>query len=66
MNQLDMGGRCAVVTGAAAGIGFAIAKRLAASGARLTLWDREPQALAQAAAAIGGVLARCKKHERAP
>ena len=54
MNRLDMGGRCAVVTGGAVGIGFAIASRLAASGARLTLWDREPQALAQAAAAIGG------------
>ena len=54
MNQLDMGGRCAVVTGGAAGIGFAIAKRLAASGARLTLWDRDPQALAKAASALDG------------
>ena len=54
MNQLDMNGRCAVVTGGAAGIGFAIAKRLAASGARLALWDRDPVALANAASAIGG------------
>ena len=54
MNQLDMNGRCAVVTGGAAGIGFAIAKRLAASGARLALWDRDQAALASAAAAIGG------------
>ncbi len=54
MNQLNMNGRCAVVTGGAAGIGFAIAKRLAASGARLALWDRDPVALAKAASAIGG------------
>ena len=54
MNQLDMGGRCAVITGGAAGIGFAIAKRLAASGARLALWDRDSQALASAASALGG------------
>ncbi len=54
MNQLDMSGRFAVVTGGAAGIGLAIARRLAASGARLALWDRDPRALANAAKVIGG------------
>ena len=49
MNQLDMKGRNAVVTGGAAGIGLAIAKRLIASGARVSLWDRDAAALAQAA-----------------
>jgi NAD(P)-dependent dehydrogenase (short-subunit alcohol dehydrogenase family) len=53
MNQLDMKGRCAVVTGGAVGIGFAIAQRLAASGARLSLWDRDAEALARAASALG-------------
>jgi len=53
MNQLDMRGRNAVVTGGAAGIGFAIAKRLYASGARVALWDRDADALAQSAAALG-------------
>jgi 3-oxoacyl-[acyl-carrier protein] reductase len=53
MNQLDLKGRTAVVTGGAAGIGFAIAKRLAASGARVSLWDRDPKALADCAKAIG-------------
>ena len=53
MNQLDLKGRNAVVTGGAAGIGFAIAQRLAASGARVSLWDRDDKALAQAAAALG-------------
>ena len=53
MNQLDLKGRGAVVTGGAAGIGLAIAQRLAASGARLSLWDRDPEALARAAASLG-------------
>jgi 3-oxoacyl-[acyl-carrier protein] reductase len=53
MNQLDLNGRCAVVTGGAAGIGFAIAQRLAASGARLSLWDRDEKALAESARTLG-------------
>jgi len=53
MNQLDLKGRKAIVTGGAAGIGFAIAQRLAASGARVSLWDRDEKALAQSAAALG-------------
>jgi NAD(P)-dependent dehydrogenase (short-subunit alcohol dehydrogenase family) len=46
MNQLDVRGRVAVVTGGASGIGLAIARRLLASGARLSLWDVSPDALA--------------------
>jgi len=53
MNQLDMKGRAAVVTGGAAGIGQAIATRLAASGARVCLWDRERAALEAAQRALG-------------
>jgi NAD(P)-dependent dehydrogenase (short-subunit alcohol dehydrogenase family) len=53
MNTLDLNGRGAVVTGGAAGIGFAIAKRLAASGARVSLWDRDEKALAEAAKSLG-------------
>ena len=49
MNQLDLKGRNAVVTGGAAGIGFAIAKRLSQSGAHVALWDRDEPALANAA-----------------
>jgi 2-dehydro-3-deoxy-L-rhamnonate dehydrogenase (NAD+) len=48
MNQLDLHGRNAVVTGGAAGIGLAVAKRLAASGARIALWDRDASALGAA------------------
>jgi 3-oxoacyl-[acyl-carrier protein] reductase len=45
MNQLDVKGRVAVVTGGASGIGLAIARRLLASGARLSLWDASTYAL---------------------
>jgi 3-oxoacyl-[acyl-carrier protein] reductase len=54
MNALDLKGRGAVITGGAAGIGFAIAQRLAASGARLSLWDRDAAALKSAAQKLGG------------
>ncbi|QJR14784.1 SDR family NAD(P)-dependent oxidoreductase [Usitatibacter palustris] len=52
MNQLDMKGRNAVVTGGAAGIGLAIASRLIASGARVSVWDRDAAAGAKAADAL--------------
>jgi 3-oxoacyl-[acyl-carrier protein] reductase len=53
MNRLDFQHRTAVVTGGAAGIGWAIAQRLAASGARVALWDRDREALNRAAAELG-------------
>ena len=59
MNQLDFANRKAVVTGGAAGIGYAIAQRLASSGATIALWDRDPAALTRAEAALGrGTLAQ--------
>src|SRR5688572_12192340 len=39
MNKLDFAGRHAIVTGGAQGIGAAIARRLQAGGARVTVWD---------------------------
>lgn len=53
MNQIDLNGRVAVVTGGARGIGLAISQRLAASGARLSLWDKDKAALDEAAKLIG-------------
>jgi NAD(P)-dependent dehydrogenase (short-subunit alcohol dehydrogenase family) len=54
MNRLDFANRAAVVTGGAAGIGLAVAKRLAASGARVALWDCDAGALDAAKSAVGG------------
>jgi len=53
MNRLDFANRAAVVTGGAAGIGFAVAQRLADSGAQVALWDRDEQSLNQARREIG-------------
>ena len=53
MNQLDLKGRHAVITGGASGIGFAIAQRMLASGGGLTLWDRDEAALKTATANLG-------------
>ncbi len=53
MNQLDLRGRHAVITGGASGIGFAIAQRVLASGGQVTLWDRNEAALQAATASLG-------------
>ena len=53
MNQLDLKGRHAVITGGASGIGFAIAQRMLASGGSVTLWDRDEVALKTATASLG-------------
>jgi 3-oxoacyl-[acyl-carrier protein] reductase len=47
MNQIDLQDRVAIVTGAARGIGQAIAQRLLASGAHVCLWDLDQARLAQ-------------------
>ena len=41
MNRIDLEGRKAVVTGGAQGIGRAIVERFLASGAQVTIWDRD-------------------------
>ena len=52
MNQLDMQGRHAVVTGGASGLGFAMVERLLRSGAQVTVWDYDADGMDQAQAAF--------------
>ncbi len=54
MNQIDLNGRNAIVTGGARGIGYSIAERLLASGATCSLWDRDAAALKGAAESLRG------------
>jgi 3-oxoacyl-[acyl-carrier protein] reductase len=53
VNQIDVRGRVAVVTGGVSGIGLAIARRLLTGGAALSLWDRSADALAATAPELG-------------
>ncbi len=52
MNQLDMKGRVAVITGGAQGIGYAVAERMLKSGAAVALWDINEAQLAKAREAL--------------
>ena len=49
-----LGGRTAVVTGAASGIGLALAERFAAEGMKVVMSDVDPERLDEAASRVGG------------
>ena len=53
MNLYDLKGRVAVITGGAQGSGFAVARRMAASGARVAIWDRDLDLATAAAIELG-------------
>ena len=59
MNTYDLMGRVAVVTGGAQGIGFAVAQRLAASNAKVAIWDMNADAAEAAAAKLDGFATPC-------
>jgi len=52
MNQLDLKGRVAVITGGAQGIGYAVAERMLRSGAVVSLWDVNEAQLVKACDAL--------------
>jgi 3-oxoacyl-[acyl-carrier protein] reductase len=52
MNRIDLAGRVAIVTGGARGIGLAIARRAAESGAGIAIWDLDREAATAAAATL--------------
>jgi NAD(P)-dependent dehydrogenase (short-subunit alcohol dehydrogenase family) len=52
LNAIDLKNQVAVVTGGAGGIGLAIARRLIASGAKVSLWDLRQDALDKAKAEL--------------
>jgi len=54
MNRIDLEGRTAVVTGGAQGLGRAVAERLVASGAQVSIWDRDGELAEKAAQELGG------------
>lgn len=58
MNRIDLAGRTAVVTGAARGIGRAIAHRMTREGWNVLVADRDLPAAEEAAAAISATPAR--------
>jgi 3-oxoacyl-[acyl-carrier protein] reductase len=53
-NTIDLGGRFAVVTGGAQGIGRAIVERFAKSGASVAIWDHDLPLAQKTAAELGG------------
>jgi len=53
VNQIDLTGRRAVVTGGAQGFGRAIAQRFVASGARVAIWDLDAALMERTARELG-------------
>ena len=53
MNQIDLKGRVAVITGGAQGIGYATAERMLQSGASVVLWDIDAPVLVSAKESLG-------------
>ena len=63
--NIDLSGKTAIVTGSTAGIGLAIAKGLAAAGAKVIVNGRTEGAVAKAVAELAGALAQPSRASRA-
>lgn len=60
MNKIDLENQVAVVTGGAQGIGFAIARRLVDSGAKVCIWDINEVLMASATRELGAAASSLK------
>jgi len=60
MNQIDLIGRRAVITGAAQGIGLSITQRLLTSGAEVCLWDQDAALLGQTSEMLANSMVHTK------
>lgn len=56
MQERRFEGQTAIVTGGASGIGWAAALRMHREGARVSLWDRDPEGLERASREAGGAM----------
>ena len=56
---MQLTGIAAIVTGGASGLGAATARALAAAGAKVAIFDRQPEAADATAKNIGGVVCEC-------
>jgi 3-oxoacyl-[acyl-carrier protein] reductase len=55
VNRIDLDGRVAVITGGSGGIGMATAARMLASGAQVSIWDRDASSLDAARLRLPGL-----------
>ncbi len=53
MNTYDLNDRVAIITGGGQGIGLTVAERMVASGARVSIWDRDASLLGHLADHLG-------------
>ena len=53
MNQYDLKGQVAIITGGAQGIGRAVSERMIASGAQVALWDMDQDLAVKTAKELG-------------
>ncbi len=60
MNEIDLKGRCAVVTGGAQGFGRAITERFVLSGAKVAIWDVDQALMDKTAKEVGPAVSTFK------